>query len=64
VSKQASPTPIAEEVLDRMIGTLEGPINSAFERVLSSNLVLVPLSLSMVVGLKIYRTVMGKSSIR
>lgn len=39
--------PLPDELLDRGIGLLEGPVNRVAERVLSSTIVLAPLSLSM-----------------
>jgi hypothetical protein len=47
----ASP-PVPEEVLNKMIGFLEGPMNRVAERVLSSKVVLVPASLVVHVTLR------------
>ena len=50
-----TPEPLPEWMLDKMTGVLEGPVNSALERVMKSRLVLAPLSLSMTIGLRLYR---------
>lgn len=44
--------PIHDELLDRGIGLLEGPVNRLAERVLSSTVVLAPLSLSMTLAMR------------
>lgn len=41
------PQTIQEETLDKMISLLEGPLNKAAEKILSSNIVLAPLSISL-----------------
>jgi hypothetical protein len=51
--------PIAEEMLDKMLSVLEGPVNKLAERALSSNIVLAPLSLSMNVTLRFWRAILG-----
>ncbi len=45
--KTDGPQPLPEELLDRGIGVLEGPVNRVVERVLKSKIVLLPLGLSM-----------------
>ena len=44
--------PIHDELLDRSISLLEGPVNRVAERLLSSTVVLAPLSLSMTVAMR------------
>ena len=44
--------PLPDELLDRGIGLLEGPANKLAERVLSSTVVLAPLSLTMTLALR------------
>ncbi len=39
--------PLPEEALDKMISLIEGPMNTAGEKILSSTIVLAPLSLGM-----------------
>jgi predicted methyltransferase MtxX (methanogen marker protein 4) len=41
------PQTIQEEALDKMINLLEGPANKLAEKILSSNIVLAPLSISL-----------------
>jgi hypothetical protein len=42
-----------------MLDVLEGPVNRTLERVLSSKVVLAPLSLTMRIGLKLYTKLHG-----
>lgn len=51
--------PLPEWALDKMISVLEGPVNRALERVLTSRVVIVPLSLSMNLGLRVYTRLHG-----
>lgn len=41
------PQTIQEEALDKMISLLEGPVNKVAEKVLSSTIVLAPISISL-----------------
>lgn len=41
------PQTIQEETLDKMISLLEGPANKLAEKILSSNIVLAPMSISL-----------------
>jgi hypothetical protein len=59
MTNQKPAEPIAEEMLEKMLGVLEGPANKLAERALSSNLVLAPLSLSMNLTLRFWRAVLG-----
>lgn len=54
--------PIPDELLDRGIGLLEGPINRAAERVLGSTLVLAPLSLAMTTTMRVLAMVRGTNA--
>jgi hypothetical protein len=54
--------PLPEWALDKMIGVLEGPVNRALERVMTSRVVLLPLSLSMNLGLRVYTRLHGKQT--
>ena len=47
--------PLPEELLDRSIGVLEGPVNRVVERVWKSRLVVVPLG----IGFKVTTVVLG-----
>ncbi len=44
--KPGADLPLPEELLDRSIGLLEGPLNSALERVMKSRVLLWPIGLS------------------
>jgi len=48
--------PLPEELLDRSIGVLEGPVNRVVERVWKSRLVVVPLG----IGFKVTTVVLGR----
>jgi hypothetical protein len=48
--------PLPEELLDRSIGVLEGPVNRIVERVWKSRLVLLPMGL----GFKVTTVVLGR----
>ena len=50
--KPAANKPLPEEALDKVVETLDGPINSAAEKVLKNRLVLAPLGLSMTMSFK------------
>ena len=51
-TKRGPDVPLPEELLDRSIGLLEGPLNSVIERVLKSRLVLLPVGLGVTVVAK------------
>jgi hypothetical protein len=55
---------LPEEMLDKMIGVLEGPFNKVGERVLKSRVVLLPLSLTMTLSFKLWARVLGKTDRR
>jgi hypothetical protein len=50
--KNRADLPLGEELLDRGVGLLEGPLNRVVERVLKSRVVLVPVGLSLKLTLK------------
>jgi hypothetical protein len=50
--KKRGDLPLGEELLDRSVGLLEGPLNRVVERVMKSRLVLVPVGLSLKLALK------------
>jgi hypothetical protein len=50
--KKRGDLPLGEELLDRSVGLLEGPLNRVVERVMKSRVVLVPVGLSLKVALK------------
>ena len=54
--KDRGSQPLPEELLDRGIGVLEGPVNRVVERVLKSRLVLVPVGLTF----KVTTVVLGR----
>lgn len=47
--KQSADLPLPEELLDRSIGLLEGPLNRVLERVLKSRVVLWPAGVAQAV---------------
>ena len=51
-TKRGPDVPLSEELLDRSIGLLEGPLNSVIERVLKSRLVLLPVGLGVTIAAK------------
>lgn len=51
-AKRGADTPLPEELLDRSIGVLEGPLNRVLERVLRSRLVLLPIGVSVKVAFR------------
>ena len=51
-AKRGPDVPLPEELLDRSIGLLEGPLNSVLERVLKSRLVLLPLGIGVTLTTK------------
>ncbi len=53
--------PLPEEMLDKMIDLVEGPMNTAGEKILSSRLVLAPLSLGMDLTFRAMARLMGRS---
>ncbi len=56
-TKQKPPLP--DELLDRGIGLLEGPANRLAERLLSSTVVLAPLSITMTLTMRAAAFVKG-----
>jgi hypothetical protein len=50
--KKRADLPLAEELLDRGVALLEGPLNRVVERALKSRLVLVPVGVGLKVALK------------
>lgn len=60
--KPAADLPLNEELLDKYIGFLEGPINGVLERVLKSKIVLAPLGLSQALMWKSLGFVLGRPS--
>ncbi|MBM4280123.1 MAG: hypothetical protein FJ137_05005 [Deltaproteobacteria bacterium] len=50
--KNRADLPLGEELLDRSVALLEGPLNRLVERALKSRVVLVPLGVSLKVALK------------
>jgi hypothetical protein len=57
--KQYGDQPLPEELLDRGIAILEGPLNRVMERVLKSRLVLWPVGLSFKVTTRLLGVVVG-----
>ena len=51
--KKRADLPLGEELLDRGVGLLEGPLNRVVERVLKSRVVLVPVGVSLKLTLKV-----------
>ena len=51
-AREKPPEPLPEELLNKMIDVLEGPANRIAERVLSSRIVLAPVSLGLMVGFR------------
>jgi hypothetical protein len=49
-----------EELLDKMIGVLEGPVNKLGEKVLGSKLVLAPMSISLGLAFRALAFVAGR----
>ena len=60
-TKTRAAADLPEELLDRSIGVLEGPVNAVVERVLRSRVVLWPLGLSLAIGWRAAALMMGKS---
>lgn len=54
--------PLPEELLDKYIGFLEGPVNGVFEKLLKSKIVLAPLGLSQAIVWKSLGLVLGRTS--
>jgi hypothetical protein len=50
--KKSADLAMAEELLDRSVALLEGPVNRILERALRSRIVLLPLGVSLKVALK------------
>ncbi|MDP2340776.1 MAG: hypothetical protein Q8O67_07455 [Deltaproteobacteria bacterium] len=50
---------LPEELLDRSIGVLEGPVNAVLERVLKSRLFLWPVGLTQAIAWKAMGKIMG-----
>ena len=57
------PQTIQEETLDKMIALLEGPVNKVAEKVLSSTLVLAPLSLGLNLSLRALARLTGRNKL-
>ncbi len=57
-AKRGADVPLSEELLDRGIGLLEGPLNRVVERVLKSRIVLLPVGLSIMLTTKVLGFVM------
>jgi hypothetical protein len=55
-----NPQPIQEEALDKMIELVEGPMNTVGEKLLSSKIVLAPLSLSLDLTFRAMARLMGR----
>jgi hypothetical protein len=55
-----NPQPLQEEALDKLVELVEGPMNTLGEKVLSSKLVLAPLSLSLDLTFRALARVMGR----
>ena len=53
-AKSDDTTPLPEELFEKMIGVLEGPLNDRMERVMKSKLFLAPLGLSWTLGCRSY----------
>ncbi|MBI1944844.1 MAG: hypothetical protein HYS27_04065 [Deltaproteobacteria bacterium] len=53
--------PLPDELLDRGIGLLEGPANRLAERLLSSTIVLAPLSVTMSLAMRVAALLRGAS---
>lgn len=51
--------PLPEELLDRGISALEGPVNRVIERVLKSRVVLFPVGLSFKITTRLLAVVVG-----
>lgn len=58
-TKTKAATDLPEELLDRSIGVLEGPVNAVLERVLKSRVFLWPVGLSQAIAWKALGKVMG-----
>ena len=58
------PEPISEEALDKMIDLIEGPLNTMGEKLLSSKIVLAPLSLSMDLSMRMLARMMGRKPMK
>ena len=56
--------PISEEALDKMIDLIEGPLNTMGEKLLSSKIVLAPLSLSMDLSMRMLARMMGRKPMK
>ena len=53
---------LPEELLDKSIGVLEGPVNNVLERVLKSRVFLWPVGLTQALAWKAIGKIAGKSS--
>ena len=56
------PEPIQEAALDAMISLVEGLMNTLGEKLLSSTLVLAPLSLAMTLSMRAYAKLLGRAA--
>lgn len=55
-----TPKTIPEESLDKLIGLIEGPANKLAERVLSSKILLAPMSIGLNLGFRVMARVAGR----
>jgi hypothetical protein len=60
--QKTSAADLPEELLDRSIGVLEGPVNAVLERVLKSRLFLFPMGALQAITWRAVGKLMGKSS--
>lgn len=60
--KTVADLPLPEELLDKYIGFLEGPVNGLLEKALKSKIVLAPLGLSQAIVWKALGLVLGRTS--
>jgi len=59
----AEPQPLPEELLDRGIGVLEGPVNRVLERLWKSRIVLLPIGLSVKITTKTIAVLLGRPKV-
>lgn len=55
------PQTIQEETLDKLIDLIEGPANKIAERVLSSRILLAPMSIALNLGFRVIARVTGRA---
>ena len=56
------PQTLQEETLDKLIGLIEGPANKLAEKVLSSKILLAPMSILLNVGFRVLARVAGRTA--